>query len=111
MFHAQYGKFVQQTRLNDSYRGAAQMSGNIKGGLWNSGANGWGLIPDRTTQYELGFTQQVAENASFDITAFYKNIQDQIQFIIIPPTGGRSADLFVGVERATSRPRRGSRSS
>jgi len=88
VFHAQYGKFIQQPRLNDSYRGAAQMSGNIKGGLWNANANGWGLGPEKTTQYELGFSQAVSDNASFDITAFYKDIRDQIQFVLIPPTGG-----------------------
>jgi outer membrane receptor for ferrienterochelin and colicin len=90
VFHAQYGKFIQQTRLNDSYRGAAQISGNIKSGLWNSGANGWGLLPTRTTQYELGFTQMVSDNASFDITAFYKDIRDQIQFVLVAPTGGEA---------------------
>jgi len=90
VFHAQYGKFLQQTRLNDSYRGAAQMSGNIKSGLWNANPNGWGLLPTRTTQYELGFSQMVGENASFDITAFYKDIRDQIQFYMYAPTGGEA---------------------
>ena len=90
VFHAQYGKFIQQSRLNDSYRGAAQMSGNIKAGLWQANPNGWGLQPERTTQYELGFSQMVADNASFDVTAFYKDIQDQVQFVMIPPTGGEA---------------------
>jgi hypothetical protein len=90
VFHSQYGKFIQQSRLNDSYRGAAQMSGNIKAGLWNATPNGWGLQPERTTQYELGFSQMVSDNASFDVTAFYKDIQDQVQFVMIPPTGGEA---------------------
>ncbi|MEW6510016.1 MAG: TonB-dependent receptor [Bacteroidota bacterium] len=90
VFHAQYGKFIQQSRLNDSYRGAANMSGNIKGGLWVAAPNGWGLLPERTTQYELGFSQVVSDNASFDVTAFYKDIRDQIQFIMVPPTGGQA---------------------
>ncbi len=94
VFHAQYGKFIQQSRLNDSYRGAAQMSGNIKRRVLGYRANGWGLKPERTTQYELGFAQQVSEYASFDITAFYKDIQDQIQFIMVPPTGGPRAQIY-----------------
>ncbi len=99
VFHAQYGKFIQQSRLNDSYRGAAQMSGNIKGGLWNSGANGWGLLPTRTTQYELGFSQAVSDIASFDITAFYRDIRDQIQYIMIAPDQieGSEAPIYSSV--------------
>jgi hypothetical protein len=99
VFHAQYGKFIQQSRLNDSYRGAAQMSGNIKGGLWNTGANGWGLLPERTTQYELGFSQTLSDNASIDITAFYKDIRDQIQFQMIAPdqNTGSAAPIYASV--------------
>jgi hypothetical protein len=85
VFHAQYGKFIQQSRLGDSYRGAAWMSGIIKGGLWVTTPSGWGLRPERTTQYELGFSQVVSDAASFDVTAFYKDIQDQIQFIKVTP--------------------------
>jgi hypothetical protein len=99
VFHAQYGKFIQQSRLNDSYRGAAQMSGNIKGGLWNTGANGWGLLPERTTQYEVGFSQALSDNASVDITAFYKDISDQIQFQMVAPDAalGSQAPIYASV--------------
>jgi hypothetical protein len=85
VFHAQYGKFIQQSRLNDSYRGAAWMSGIIKGGLWVTTPSGWGILPEKTTQYELGFSQVVSDVASFDITAFYRDIQNQIQFIKVSP--------------------------
>jgi hypothetical protein len=99
VFHAQYGKFIQQSRLNDSYRGAAQMSGNIKSGLWNSTPNGWGLLPERTTQYELGFSQVLSENSSIDITAFYKDIRDQIQFqqIAPDPSLGSEAPVYSSI--------------
>jgi hypothetical protein len=97
VFHAQYGKFIQQSRLNDSWRGAAQMSGNINAGLWNSAANGWGLRPERTTQYELGFSQVISDIASFDITAFYKDIRDQIQYIMIPPEPGSANKIYSSV--------------
>ena len=40
---------------------------------------GPGLRPTRTTQYELGFSQQVADFMSFDITAYYKDIKDLVQ--------------------------------
>lgn len=85
VFHAQYGKFIQQTQLRDSYLGITQIAGIIKGGFFDNTPVGWGLKPTRTTQYELGFAQQVSDFASFDITAFYKDIQDQIQFTYILP--------------------------
>ncbi len=106
VFHAQYGKFIQQTRLIDSYRGIQQVAGNIKGGFFNANANGWGLKPTRTTQYELGFSQQFADVASFDITAFYKDIQDQIQFTYIipdPGTGLSNYSSLVNADFSTSK--------
>jgi outer membrane receptor for Fe3+-dicitrate len=39
---------------------------------------GFDVRPSRTTQYEIGFTQQVGENASFDITGYYRDIKDQV---------------------------------
>jgi hypothetical protein len=87
VFHAQYGKFIQSSRLNDSYAGPARISGVTKTGNWVTVITGWGLKPEKDTQYELGFAEAISDNASFDITAFYKDIRDQIQFVAIAPTG------------------------
>jgi outer membrane receptor protein involved in Fe transport len=78
-FHAQYGKFVQQTRLRDIYQGLTLVSSNIKGGYAIQSPVGFGLRPERTTQYEIGFSQQLGDNLAFDVTGFYKDIKDQIQ--------------------------------
>jgi hypothetical protein len=89
VFHLQYGKFIQQTKLHDSYRGAALMGGYLSvGGLFVTDAAGWGLKPTRTTQYEAGFSQQLSDFASFDITAFYKDIQDQVTWTNVTPSAG-----------------------
>ncbi len=79
IFHAQYGKFYQQSRLRDVYLGANRMADDIKGGFAISNTVGMGLKPERTTSYELGFKQQFGENFAFDVTLFYKDIKDQIQ--------------------------------
>jgi len=97
VFHAQYGKFIQQTQLRDSYVGASQMAGIIKGGLFVQGTWGWGLKPTRTTQYESGFAQQVADFASLDINAFYKDIQDQVAWTNITPAAGTSGQAYSGL--------------
>ncbi len=80
VFHAQYGKFVQQTRLRDIYQGPFLTSSEIGGGFFIPAPVGFNVRPTRTTQYEIGFTQQIANFATFDITGFYKDIQDQVVY-------------------------------
>lgn len=80
VFHAQYGKFVQQTRLRDLYLGMYAVSFNLQGKFFIGTPVGFNVRPTRTTQYELGFTQQIGDFASFDITGYYKDIQDQIVY-------------------------------
>jgi outer membrane receptor protein involved in Fe transport len=94
VFHAQYGRFIQQGRFNDSYAGPARISGVTKAGYWATAVTGWGLLPEKDTQYELGFNQAISDNASFDITAFYKDIRDQIQFIGVTPTPGSTTQSY-----------------
>lgn len=79
VFHAQYGKFIQQSRLRDVYQGYNVMADNIKGGFAISQPVGFGLRPERTTSYEIGFRQQIGDNFAFDITGFYKDLKDQVQ--------------------------------
>ena len=79
VFHAQYGKFIQQSQLRNVYLGFNRSSDVIKGGFAELNPVGYGLLPERTTQYEIGFKQQLGENFAFDITGFYKDIKDQIQ--------------------------------
>ncbi len=79
VFHAQYGKFIQQSRLRDSYQGYNLIADNIRGGFAISSPVGFGIRPERTTSYEIGFRQQIGEVFAFDITGFYKDIKDQVQ--------------------------------
>ena len=106
VFHAQYGKFIQQTELRDSYLSASEMAGIIKGGYFVTGTWGWGLKPTRTTQYETGFSQQVSDFASFDITAFYRDIQDQVTWVNVAPAPGSQGQNYgalVNADFSTSR--------
>lgn len=81
VFHAQYGQFVQQTRLLDIYQGYYRTSFEIKGGFFIPNPVGKGIRPTRTTQYEIGFTQLLTDFLSFDITMYYKDVKDQVVFI------------------------------
>jgi len=78
VFHVQFGKFVQAPRLDQLYSSMRYYDQLFTGGFAFLAPTGIGLDPQITTQYEVGFNQQFAENASFDITVFYKDIQDWI---------------------------------
>ncbi len=107
VFHAQYGKFVQQSELVDSYAGMGLMYNITAGGNYYQTPTSYvGLKPERTTHYEAGFSQQLGDNASFDITTFYKDIRDLVQFRLILPAPGaenRSYYSLVNGDFATSK--------
>lgn len=94
VFYAQYGKFVQQSRLRDIYLGSSVISSNIRGGLAIQTPVGFGLRPERTTQYDFGFRQQIGDFFAFDIGAFYKDIRDQIQQRNIPSAQGAAHQAY-----------------
>lgn len=81
VFHLQYGKFIQPPGLNTLYTGRGVVAVYFTGGNYIPNPVGRGLDPERTTQYEIGFTQQISDYASFDITGFYKDIRGQIQLV------------------------------
>jgi hypothetical protein len=86
VFHSQWGKFVQQSRLRDVYQGLNATGYQVGGGFFIPAPVGFDVKPTRTTQYEVGFTQQIGEFASIDITGFYKDIKDQIVYAQVPVT-------------------------
>jgi len=94
VFHAQYGKFIQQSRLRDIYLGYNVLADFIKGGLAVSQPVGFGLKPEKTTSYEIGFRQQLGDNFAFDITGFYKDIKDQVQERSIFAESGAQHGLY-----------------
>ena len=93
--HAQYGRFVQQSGLRESYMGSGQISQRIKGGYFVKDPFGWGLKPTNGTQYEVGFTRQLSEYASIDVTAFYKEIHDQTGIGVVFPDPGSPTSSYL----------------
>ena len=83
VFHLQYGKFVQSPGLDVAYKGITLAAHIIQGGTAFNNVVAYNLEPIRTTQYEIGFTQQFADFAAFDITAFYKDIKGQVTYNLV----------------------------
>ena len=80
VFHLQYGKYTQAAPFDVTYVTWSDLAGNLSQGNYTNSANP-SLKPVKTTSYEVGFEQQLGNNASIDITAFYKEIRDQVYLL------------------------------
>jgi outer membrane receptor protein involved in Fe transport len=106
VFHVQYGKFVQAPALNDLYTGRGNQAVSFTGGNFIPSPVGRDLDPERTTQYEIGFRQQLTDNAAFDITGFYKDIEGQIQLVrqaTVPGSVAAGYNTLVNGDFATTK--------
>jgi len=83
VFHAEWGKFVQMPALNQMYAGLHAYANNLRGGFFISNPTALGFRPTRTTNYQLGFSQQLGDHFSVDISGYYKDIKDQLNYRII----------------------------
>ena len=94
VFHMQYGKFVQAPSLDASYAGVFLISTYLTGANLYRTPTGFNLSPIRTTQYEIGFTQQFTDFAAMDITAFYKDIKGQVQYTELATAPGAARSSY-----------------
>lgn len=83
-FHLAYGHFFQMPILIRLYDGANNPFIRKRGG--------WGLIgnpnleSEKTIQYEIGVSHQVADNAAIYVTTFYKDLYNLVTSRFIPAT-------------------------
>ncbi len=75
VLHAQYGTFVQHPYLDRLYLSDTRLAANLSQGNMTQAPNGK-LKPERTTQYEVGFAQQIGDYVALDITGYYKEVRD-----------------------------------
>jgi len=76
VFHAQYGKFIQEPSLNMMYLTPAAVD-VLKTDDSRTEITG-NLNSEITTQYEIGFRHVLGDVAALNITAFYKNTEGLI---------------------------------
>jgi hypothetical protein len=106
VFHLQYGKFVQSPGLDIAFKGITLAAHIIQGGTAFNDVVAYNLEPIRTTQYEIGFTQQFTDFASFDITAFYKDIKGQVAYNLIETAAGSLSQdypVYINQDFATTK--------
>jgi len=88
VFHMQFGKFVQAPPLYTAESSRALAVQVLQNHFYFNNPVGFNLQPERTTQYEIGFSQQFTDAAAFDVTGFYKNTQGQIQVEFVQNPAG-----------------------
>ncbi len=88
VFYMQYGKFTQMPEYGNIYSSTPYTLARqvVRQGYYFTNPVGFGLDPVRTTNYELGWRQQIAANAAIEVTAFYKNIKGLVQVEKVLPT-------------------------
>ncbi len=82
VFHLQYGKFAQMPDMQYVYARRGFMAVTFGGQNFIPSPFAFDLEPIETTQYEIGFSHQFTQFASFDVTAFYKNTQGQLEIVL-----------------------------
>lgn len=80
-FFAHYDVLTQRPPSNLRFNPASYLFIQTQGGVLNNPA----LKPERTTDYELGFSQVLNEkkNAAITISAFYREMRDMIQQVVV----------------------------
>ena len=98
VFYAQYGKFIQMAEGNNIYYNSRQFGRQIvTGGFFYLAPIGFGLDPMRTTQYELGFRQQIGEFSAIDITGFYKNVKGYPTTVRVSAAAGANIQTYYAI--------------
>ena len=98
VFHLQYGKFASFPDLINAYKGRPAMAFALGGAVFIPSPVGFDLEPIVSTQYEIGFNYQFTDQASFDLTAYYKTTEGQLtidRYKINPGQDGGDYNVFI----------------
>lgn len=78
-FNLNYGKFVQQVRLEDVYASRGYHDRVFRGGMFITDLRGVDAKPVKSTQTELGATFRASSNLSIRTALFYKSIVGSLE--------------------------------
>ncbi len=92
VFHFAYGHFFQSPRYYDLYRNS-ELEDIVANDALVGNA---GLEPEETVSFEVGFKQQIGNDYSVDVTAYYKDIDNLISSFFY--FNGRAYSTFVNAD-------------
>ncbi len=92
VFHFAYGHFFQIPRYYDLYRNS-ELSDILANDALVGNA---GLEPEETVSFEAGFKQQLGNDYSLDVTAYYKDIDNLISSFYY--FSGRDYTIFINAD-------------
>ncbi len=98
--HVNFGKFIQRPDLQNLYVGYDYFEARTSAGFFSVFASP-NLEPEKSTQYEVGVTRQLGDYTAFEITAYYKDVQDLTQGAIIEPARPTTYNIFSNVDYGT----------
>ena len=81
IFHGQFGQFYQKPDLADLYLSPFYLDAFVARQGYFTTLTNPNLRPMKTTSYEIGFKQMLSDNSSLQLTAFYKETEDNIQVL------------------------------
>jgi len=84
VFHISYGLFFQRPDLQNLYVGYDYYEYKVNAGGYFYPFGNPNLEPEKTTAYEFGLNHQLGDNTAFQVTAFYKDVQNLTQVATFP---------------------------
>jgi len=100
--HFSYGHFFQVPNFSFLYTNP-EFEVSPGSGTGTTMGNG-DMEPQRTTQYEIGFSQQIGNDLGIEVTGFYKDIRNLNSTKIIESfVGGDKYGLFINKDFANSK--------
>ncbi|MEW6411033.1 MAG: TonB-dependent receptor [Candidatus Zixiibacteriota bacterium] len=98
--HVNYGQFYQRPDLVRLFVGYDFFGARIGAGSYYAQPNP-NLKPEKIIQYEVGITHQLGEFTAFDLTAYYKDVQDLVQIFHQAPAFPFAYDYYGNTDYGT----------
>ncbi len=101
-FRLSYGKFFQQPNLQTLYVGSNFFNEMVTIGPFAADVQNPNLEAEESTQYEVGLQRAVTDNMKFDVSAYYKDINNLVntqRYEVNPDAGYKSIILYGNNDR------------
>jgi outer membrane receptor protein involved in Fe transport len=84
MLHLNWGQFYQQPDFRELFVSYRFLDYKIRKGGYPVPFGNPNLKPEMTVAYEAGIAHQLNDFATFDVSAYYKDVKDHVQVALVP---------------------------